>query len=43
MEFLHESIALGVDLLILGLCVKQYVSYKKNVNSLKVSSAANSW
>ncbi|XP_036336409.1 mitochondrial E3 ubiquitin protein ligase 1 [Rhagoletis pomonella] len=37
MEFLHETIALGVDLLILGLCVKEYVSYKKNVNCLKAA------
>ena len=37
MEFVHEGIALGVDLLILGLCMKEYVSYKKSVKLLKVS------
>lgn len=36
MEFIHEGVALGVDLLILGLCVKEYISYKKNVQLLKV-------
>ncbi|XP_073842026.1 mitochondrial E3 ubiquitin protein ligase 1 [Musca autumnalis] len=35
MEFIHEGVALGVDLLILGLCVKEYISYKKNVQLLK--------
>ncbi|KAI8123418.1 Mitochondrial ubiquitin ligase activator of nfkb 1-A [Lucilia cuprina] len=37
MEFIHEGIALGVDLLILGLCVKEYVSYKKSVKLLKTA------
>uniref|UniRef100_A0A1B0A2J7 RING-type E3 ubiquitin transferase n=1 Tax=Glossina pallidipes TaxID=7398 RepID=A0A1B0A2J7_GLOPL len=35
MEFVHEGLALSVDLLILGLCVREYVSYKKNVNLLR--------
>uniref|UniRef100_A0A1A9X0D7 RING-type E3 ubiquitin transferase n=1 Tax=Glossina brevipalpis TaxID=37001 RepID=A0A1A9X0D7_9MUSC len=35
MEFIHEGLALSVDLLILGLCVREYISYKKNVNLLR--------
>lgn len=37
MDFIHEGIALGVDLLILGLCVKEYINYKKSVKLLKVA------
>lgn len=36
MEYLHELIALGVDGLILGLCLKEYFSYKKTLDVLKV-------
>ncbi|XP_037881750.1 mitochondrial E3 ubiquitin protein ligase 1 isoform X2 [Glossina fuscipes] len=35
MEFVHEGLALSVDLLILGLCVREYVSCKKHVNLLR--------
>lgn len=35
MEFINEGIALGVDLLILGLCFKEYCNYKKNLQCLK--------
>jgi len=36
MEFLHESVALGVDLLIFGLCAREYVHYKRTAKVLKV-------
>lgn len=36
MEYLHELIALGVDGLILGLCLKEYFSYKTTLDVLKV-------
>lgn len=36
MEYLHELIALGVDGLILGLCLKEYFSYKRTLDILKV-------
>ena len=36
MEYLNEGIALGVDLLILGICFKEYHSYKSTIKSLKV-------
>lgn len=36
MEFLHEGIALGIDLVILRFCVKEYMGYKRNVNLLRV-------
>lgn len=37
MDFVHESVALGVDLLILGLCVREYVNYKTTAKVLRVS------
>jgi hypothetical protein len=37
MESLHEFIALGIDSIILAVCIKEYYSYKKTANSLKVS------
>lgn len=36
MEYLNELVALGVDGLILGLCLKEYFSYKKALDVLKV-------
>lgn len=36
MDFFHESIALGVDLVILGLCAREYVHYKRTAQLLKV-------
>lgn len=36
MEYLNELIALGVDSLILGLCLKEYFSYKNTLDVLKV-------
>lgn len=36
MEYLHELIALSVDGLILGLCLKEYFSYKNTLDVLKV-------
>lgn len=36
MEYLHEAIALGVDALILGLCLKEYYRHKDTLRSLKV-------
>jgi len=36
MEFLHESIALGVDLIIIGICAREYVHYKRTAQVLKV-------
>ncbi|XP_052847282.1 mitochondrial E3 ubiquitin protein ligase 1 [Drosophila gunungcola] len=41
MEFLHESIALGVDLLILGLCAREYVTYKRTAQVLKTAPQYN--
>lgn len=38
MDFIHESIALGVDILILGLCVREYVHYKNTAKVLRVSA-----
>ncbi|XP_067647662.1 mitochondrial E3 ubiquitin protein ligase 1 [Eurosta solidaginis] len=35
MDFIPESVLLGFDVLILGLCVREYVSYKKHINCLK--------
>ncbi|XP_068156928.1 mitochondrial E3 ubiquitin protein ligase 1-like [Drosophila tropicalis] len=35
MDILYESIGLGVDLVILGLCLRQYVNYKHSGNMLK--------
>lgn len=37
MDFIHESVALGVDILILGLCVREYVHYKNTAKVLRVS------
>ncbi|KAG4078824.1 hypothetical protein HA402_015414 [Bradysia odoriphaga] len=37
MEYLHELIALGVDGLILGLCLKEYFSYKRTLDVLKIA------
>lgn len=36
MEYLNEAVILSVDWLILGLCLKEYYSYKHTVKSLKV-------
>lgn len=36
MECLHETIALGVDVIILGLCLREYYSYKNTLSSLRV-------
>ncbi|EDV96805.1 mitochondrial E3 ubiquitin protein ligase 1 [Drosophila grimshawi] len=41
MDFIHESVALGVDLLILGLCVREYASYKNTVKVLKAAPQYN--
>ncbi|EDW79412.1 uncharacterized protein Dwil_GK20428 [Drosophila willistoni] len=41
MDFLHESLALGVDLLILGLCVREYVHCKRTAKVLKSASQYN--
>lgn len=41
MEFLHESVALGVDLLILGLCAREYVHYKRTAKVLKAAPQYN--
>lgn len=38
MDFLHESVALGVDLVILGLCVREYMQYKRTAQVLKVGA-----
>uniref|UniRef100_A0A0K8TS00 RING-type E3 ubiquitin transferase n=1 Tax=Tabanus bromius TaxID=304241 RepID=A0A0K8TS00_TABBR len=35
MEYLNEGIVLGLDLLILGLCYKEYCSYKQTLKALK--------
>lgn len=35
MEFIQEGICLGVDLLLLGICFKEYYNYKKTVSNLK--------
>ncbi|XP_030386496.1 mitochondrial E3 ubiquitin protein ligase 1-like [Scaptodrosophila lebanonensis] len=35
MDFLYESVALGVDLIILGLCVREYVHLKQTSRVLK--------
>lgn len=35
MEYLNECVALGVDILILGLCFKEYCTYKNTLISLK--------
>ncbi|KRF99751.1 uncharacterized protein Dwil_GK26989 [Drosophila willistoni] len=35
MDFLYESIGLGVDLVILGLCLRQYVNYNHSGRMLK--------
>ncbi|XP_037933704.1 mitochondrial E3 ubiquitin protein ligase 1 [Teleopsis dalmanni] len=35
MDFINEGIALGLDLLILGLCAREYVAYKQNIKLLK--------
>lgn len=40
MDFVHEAVALGVDILILGLCVREYVNYKNTARVLKVRRAA---
>ncbi|EDV38877.1 uncharacterized protein Dana_GF25023 [Drosophila ananassae] len=37
MDFLHESVALGVDLVILGLCVREYMQYKRTAQVLKTA------
>lgn len=37
MEFLQESIALGVDLLVFGLCLKGYYNNKNIISTLKVN------
>ncbi|KAJ6644431.1 Mitochondrial E3 ubiquitin protein ligase 1 [Pseudolycoriella hygida] len=37
MDYLHELLALGVDGIILGLCLKEYLSYKKTLDVLKVA------
>lgn len=42
MDYLHEIIALSVDGLILGLCLKEYFSYKRTLDVLKVSSLTQS-
>lgn len=36
MDVIHELVFLGVDSLILGLCLRQYYSYKSIVKALKV-------
>ncbi|XP_055373289.1 mitochondrial E3 ubiquitin protein ligase 1 [Condylostylus longicornis] len=41
MEFINEGIALGVDLLILGICLKEYYSYKSTLKSLKAAPQLN--
>lgn len=38
MEYLNEAVILSVDWLILGLCLKEYYSYKNTVKALKVNS-----
>lgn len=45
MEYLNELVALGVDGLILGLCLKEYFSYKKTLDVLKVcvSVSISAW
>jgi len=37
MEYINELIALGVDGLILGLCLKEYFNYKQTLDVLKVA------
>ncbi|XP_064552480.1 mitochondrial E3 ubiquitin protein ligase 1 [Drosophila montana] len=41
MDFVHESVALGVDLLILGLCVREYVNYKTTAKVLREAPQYN--
>ncbi|XP_030385095.1 mitochondrial E3 ubiquitin protein ligase 1 [Scaptodrosophila lebanonensis] len=41
MDFVHESVALGVDLLILGLCVREYVNLKRTAVVLKSAPQYN--
>ncbi|XP_017843810.2 mitochondrial E3 ubiquitin protein ligase 1 [Drosophila busckii] len=41
MDFLHESVALGVDLLILGLCVREYAKCKNNAKQLRAAPQYN--
>ncbi|XP_023166671.1 mitochondrial E3 ubiquitin protein ligase 1 [Drosophila hydei] len=41
MDFVHEAVALGVDILILGLCVREYVNYKTTARVLKEAPQYN--
>lgn len=36
MEFIHESVLLGIDAILLGFCIKEYCSQKYIINALKV-------
>ncbi|KAH8239548.1 hypothetical protein KR032_005415 [Drosophila birchii] len=41
MDFFHEAIALGIDLVILGLCAREYVHYKRTAQLLKTAPQYN--
>jgi len=36
MDYINEAVALGLDVLILGFCIKEYSTYKQTCQSLKV-------
>lgn len=36
MDYLHESVFLGIDAILLGFCVKEYCSQKHIIKALKV-------
>lgn len=38
MDYLGEAIALGIDVLILGACVKQYFKNKRAISMIQVCS-----
>lgn len=36
MDYIHEAIVLGIDVLIFGLCLRGYYSHKNTIKALKV-------
>lgn len=42
MDFVQEAVFLGVDVLILGLCFKEYYQFKKISSALKVRASHHS-